>query len=139
MPHRMTRETELAIPSELGYEQVVMASAAAVARRMGFAPDRIDDLKTAVAEACLNAIEHGNQSDVNRTVNVVLSEQADRLVVNVADQGIGRMPSRAPAPGQGSRHRGWGLFLIQNLMDEVEIVPASLSGNRIRMVMRRSR
>ncbi|MGO4214149.1 ATP-binding protein, partial [Terriglobus sp. YAF25] len=52
---------EVTLPSELGFEKVAMSTAASMAQLMGFSPDRIEDLKTAVAEACINAIEHGNQ------------------------------------------------------------------------------
>lgn len=54
---------ELAIPSRLGLERVAIDAAASVAQLMGFSEDRIEDLKTAVDEACLNAIEHGNQQN----------------------------------------------------------------------------
>ena len=54
------RTVELKIPSEPGFEKVAMRLAAEVAERMGFSPERIDDLRTAVSEACLNAIRHGN-------------------------------------------------------------------------------
>lgn len=47
----------------LGVEKVAMSTAASVAGIMGFSADRVEDLKTAVAEACINAIEHGNKLD----------------------------------------------------------------------------
>jgi hypothetical protein len=53
--------TELRLPSRLGFEKVAMNTAASVAQIMGFSDDRVNDLKTAVAEACINAIEHGNR------------------------------------------------------------------------------
>ena len=52
---------EVRLPSRLGYEKVAMSTAAAVAKLMGFRDDRVEDLKTAVAEACINAMEHGNR------------------------------------------------------------------------------
>ncbi len=52
---------EVRLPSRLGYEKVAMSTAAAVAKLMGFREDRVEDLKTAVAEACINAMEHGNR------------------------------------------------------------------------------
>ena len=54
------RIIHLHIPSELGYEKVAMGAARSVAQAMGFSGDRILDLQTAVAEACTNAMEHGN-------------------------------------------------------------------------------
>ena len=72
---------EVRLPSRLGYEKVAMSTAAAVAKLMGFPEDRIEDLKTAVAEACINAIEHGNRLNEKLSVGVVLSSppHADRL------------------------------------------------------------
>jgi serine/threonine-protein kinase RsbW len=56
----------------MGFEKVAMSTAASVAKLMGFREDRIEDLKTAVAEACINAIEHGNRLNEKLSVGVVL-------------------------------------------------------------------
>ena len=61
-----TATVEVRLPSRLGYEKVAMSTAASVAKLMGFREDRIEDLKTAIAEACINAIEHGNRQNENR-------------------------------------------------------------------------
>ncbi len=129
------RSIEVHIPSELGYEKVAMEAAAAAAKRMGFSPDRIADLRTAVAEACINAIEHGNQSDASTKVVVVLTVEPERLEVNVADEGKQPFPPKTPEPGHASGHRGWGMFLIRNLMDEVEVSTEPDGGNQVRMVI----
>ena len=129
------RSVEIHIPSEYGYEKVAMASVAAVARRMGFSADRIDDLKTAVAEACLNALEHGNRLDISTKVVVVMTVQPEGLEVNVTDEGKQPIPERFPQPGDklGERHRG--IFIIQSLMDKVEFSSIPTGGNQIRMVI----
>ncbi|MBN1889116.1 MAG: ATP-binding protein [Thermoflexales bacterium] len=126
---------EIHIPSEYGYEKVAMASAAAVAKRMGFSPDRIDDLKTAVAEACLNALEHGNELDVSTKVMIVMTAQESGLEVHVTDAGKQPMPNTLPQPSDqpGERHRG--IFIIKHLMDEVEFSSMPTGGNQIRMVI----
>jgi len=138
-----TRVIELKIPSEFGYEKIAMKLASAVAARMGFAPDRVQDLKTAVAEACLNAIEHGNQLDASTKVLVLLSVGADRLAIDVKDEGHGSPPTGAfPQPdirrkvsGQESL-RNMGIYIIQNLVDEAGFVEPELgSGNQFRMVI----
>ena len=64
---------EVRLPSRLGFEKVAMATAASVARLKGFSDERIEDLKTAVAEACINAIEHGNHLNENLSVGIILS------------------------------------------------------------------
>ena len=55
MQETKKRRIQLHIPSELGYEKVAMAAAATLATKIGFSQDRIEDLKTAVGEACINA------------------------------------------------------------------------------------
>jgi serine/threonine-protein kinase RsbW len=132
----LKRSIEIRIPSELGYEKVAMEAAATVARQMGFSPDRVQDLKTAVSEACLNAIEHGNQLDVRTRVLVVLTVQPSGLEVNVADSGKELIPIRPPQAGREEDYRGWGMFLIRNLVDEVEVQSEPNVGNQVRMVIR---
>ena len=88
---------EVRLPSRLGYEKVAMSTAASVAKLMGFREDRVEDLKTAVAEACINAIEHGNRLNEGLSVGVVLSVDADSLEVKVIDDGKG-MKSRPVKP-----------------------------------------
>src|SRR5205814_1540467 len=81
-----------------------------------------EDLRTAVAEACMNAIEHGNNSDAGTRVGIRLTAAPDRLQIAVQDGGPG--PGEVPTPDIESRMagktdtRGWGIFLISNLMDE---------------------
>jgi serine/threonine-protein kinase RsbW len=94
---------------------------------MGFRPERIEDLKTAVAEACINAIEHGNRLNEKLSVGVILSAGDDALEVKVIDDGKG-MKTQPPKPdidrkmhGQEDP-RGMGMFLIQALVDEAEWV-----------------
>src|SRR5687768_15560513 len=76
---------ELHIPSRLGWERAAMDLAASVARRMGFPPDRIEDIKTAVSEATTNAIEHGNRGAPEQKVLVLLVPEGERLEIAVHD------------------------------------------------------
>ena len=66
---------KICLPSELGYEKFAMLAVATVAKQMGFEAKRIDDLKTAVAEAVTNAIEHGNQLNAEIRVLVAITLQ----------------------------------------------------------------
>jgi serine/threonine-protein kinase RsbW len=128
------RVVEIYIPSELGYEKIAIAAAATVAQRMGFSPDRIEGLKTAVGEAVTNAIEHGNQSTVEVKVLVELTVQEKALALNVVDQGKQPIPDLPAERDESRSPRGWGLFLIRNFMDEVNIV-AKPGRNEVRMVI----
>jgi len=133
---------EVRLPSRLGYEKVAMSTASAVAKLMGFRADRIEDLKTAVAEACINAIEHGNRLNEKLSVGVVLSAGEDALEVKVIDNGKGmtRQPARPDIDrkmhGQEDP-RGLGMFLIQALVDEAEwVVGSAGKSSYVRLLIR---
>jgi serine/threonine-protein kinase RsbW len=135
MAKKNDKVVEIYIPSELGYEKIPMAAAATVAQRMGFSPDRIEDLKTAISEAVTNAIEHGNQSNVEIKVLVELTIQDNALTLNVVDQGRQPIPAiSGERPDRPGHEGGWGMFLIKQLMDEVAVV-ARPGRNEMRMVI----
>jgi serine/threonine-protein kinase RsbW len=135
------KSIELQLPTRLGFEKVAMNTAESVARMMGFADERIEDLKTAIAEACINAMEHGNKLDETLSVGVVLSMDADKLEVKVHDKGSGPQAHTAAPDIDKKMHeeegaRGMGMFLIESLVDEVEWVSSPRSGSYARMVIR---
>ena len=122
-----TTTVEVRLPTKMGYEKVAMSTASAVAKLMGFPEDRIEDLKTAVAEACINAIEHGNRLNEKLSVGVVLRADNDALEVKVIDDGRGITTQPARPDIDRKMHgeegpRGMGMFLIQALVDEAEWV-----------------
>jgi serine/threonine-protein kinase RsbW len=132
---------ELHIPSRLGYEKIAMNTAASTARMMGFSDERVEDLKTAVAEACINAMEHGNKFDESLSVGIILSMSDDSLEVKVVDtgsgtQGHGTTPDIDRKMHEEEKARGMGMFLIQALVDEAEWVSSPPTGSYARMVIR---
>jgi serine/threonine-protein kinase RsbW len=140
-----TANVEVRMPSRMGFEKVAMSTASSVAKLMGFREDRIEDLKTAVAEACINAIEHGNRLNEKLSVGVVLSASADSLEVKVIDDGKGLKapPGKVIKPDIDRKMhgeedpRGMGMFLIQALVDEAEWVTGSEGkSSYVRLVIR---
>jgi serine/threonine-protein kinase RsbW len=136
---------ELRLPTRLGYEKVAMSTASAMAKLMGLPEDRIEDLKTAVAEACINAIEHGNRLNEKLSVGVVLRADTNALEVKVIDNGTGITGKPAKPDIDRKMHgeedpRGLGMFLIQALVDEAEWVTGS-DGNSsyVRLLIRLDR
>jgi serine/threonine-protein kinase RsbW len=126
----------------MGYEKVAMSTAASLAKLRGFPEDRIEDLKTAVAEACINAIEHGNRMNEKLSIGVVISAGDDELEVKVIDDGKGMNKQMAKPDIDKKMHgeedpRGMGMFLIQALVDEAEWV-AGTNGKSsyVRLVIR---
>ena len=137
-----TTTVEVRLPSRLGFEKVAMSTAASVAKLMGFREERIDDLKTAIAEACINAIEHGNRLNEKLSVGVTLSAGTDALEVKVMDDGKGMKTQPAKPDIDKKMHgeedpRGMGMFLIQALVDEAEwVVGTNGKGSYVRLVIR---
>jgi serine/threonine-protein kinase RsbW len=130
---------ELHIPSVMGYEKIAMETAASTAKRMGFSEDRIEDLKTAVAEACLNAIEHGNKMDTSTKVGITLTMEDSKLQVTVKDEGKGVGEISSPSIGSKiegkDKTRGWGIFLIKSLVNEVKFEVSPEGGNVVKMII----
>ena len=117
---------ELSVPSEPGNERIAMERVAEVVKELGLSEQRLERLKTAVAEATMNAIEHGNRRLPEVPVAIeVLSSGAD-LSVRINDQG-GSLVSDTEVPDLEAKleglqtSRGWGLFLIRNMVDEMHI------------------
>lgn len=136
---------ELSLPSELGYEVIARDAVAAFARRLGLPAERIEDLKTALSEVCINAIEHGNSLRPGLRVQIYCHLEDERLVVEVMDQGVSPFtPKGEPLSivekiaGLGSL-RGMGLLLINQLCDEAGFVAGPNVGNCFRFAFRRQR
>jgi anti-sigma regulatory factor (Ser/Thr protein kinase) len=119
---------EFAIPSQPGNErQAVDQVLAAINGQLELPPRTMERLKTAVAETTMNAIEHGNrfQADLMAEIQVLTSAQA--LIVRITDQGGGKMIPDVQTPNLQAKldglqsPRGWGLFLIKNMVDEMHI------------------
>jgi serine/threonine-protein kinase RsbW len=142
MTESKTTTVEVRLPTRMGYEKVAMSTAASVAKLMGFPEDRIEDLKTAVAEACINAIEHGNRLNEKLSVGVVLRADTDALEVKVLDDGKGISSQPAKPDIDRKMHgeedpRGMGMFLIQALVDEAEWVRgADGNSSYVRLVIK---
>ena len=135
------RTVEVSLPSRLGYERIAMDCSASFAKMVGFAPERIEDLKTAVAEACINAIEHGNKGHPDTRVLVTMNFKDDRFSVSVKDGGDGIL--RLPRDRTVMRTieklqppKGLGTFLIKQLVDEVEFNHMTKDGHAVKMVIK---
>lgn len=124
------KTVRITIPSVLGFEKLVVKAVSEIAGGAGIGPDRVEDLSTAVGEVCINAIEHGNRGLNEAAVVVTVSCLADGLSIEVRD--FGRREFRADAgmekPSLDDRiegkagARGWGLYLIRQLVDELEFL-----------------
>jgi len=114
---------ELKLPIIANMELVAVQTAEVVARHMDLSEDKAAEISMALIEACINAFEH-SQAQNNVFIHFILEENS--LVIKVIDQGIGFDKAKVEIPaienklGTEERKRGWGLQLIQELMDSVE-------------------
>jgi serine phosphatase RsbU (regulator of sigma subunit)/CHASE1-domain containing sensor protein/anti-sigma regulatory factor (Ser/Thr protein kinase) len=116
------------LPNALGNEHLAMEKVAGVVEGLGLPERRLERLKTAVGEATMNAMEHGNRYDPDIPVNIQVCLAKQRLLVRIIDRGGGPAPNpTAEAPDieaklEGTQTpRGWGLFLIERLVDDVRV------------------
>jgi len=127
------------VPSELGNEREVMDRVASIVGE-ALPPSRLDALRTAVSETAMNAIEHGNRAQADLDVAVTVRRTPETVTVDVGDFGRGRRTPRE-TPDLDLKlaglqtPRGWGLFLVEELVDRVE---EFADGDRhiVRLVMR---
>jgi anti-sigma regulatory factor (Ser/Thr protein kinase) len=88
---------------------------------------RLERLKTAVAEATMNAMEHGNHYQADKPVLIVVDVSTSQLKVEITDYGGGNELPEPETPDLEAKldglqsPRGWGLFLIKNLVDEMRV------------------
>ena len=141
----VSREVKLTLPMLPDMEIAASKTASAIAEFMEMSPDRVDEVRMAVVEACINSIEHSASPDgkVHLTFVVVEEGDAEKLQITVRDNGVGFSPSELREPKieeklKAARKRGWGLKIISGLMDEVDL-QSSPQGTTVVMCKYRDR
>ncbi len=137
------RLVRVILPNMIGYERIAMASSASFAKMFGFSAERIEDLKTVVAEAAINAMQHGNKGRPDAEVVVTIFYKDNAIHVTVSDQGDG-IKKILPKPDIDRIMNnldppvGFGVFLIQELADAVEFNMNTNQGHGIMMVVKKN-
>lgn len=128
-PRDGTRRTlaELSVPSEPGNERRAMEEVAGTVEGLGLPGRTLERLKTAVAEATMNAMEHGNRYREEAPVLIEVSATDAELSVKITDEGTGPAAFDPQTPDLEAKldgaqtPRGWGLFLIKSMVDEMNV------------------
>ena len=120
--------TRFSIPGEEGNERLAMDRVAAAVADLGISPARLERLKTAVSEATMNAIEYGSQGRADVPVDLEVEATPEAVIVRITDRALsGAVPDDAETPdidlklAGAQKARGWGLFLIQNMVDSMDV------------------
>lgn len=135
-----SREVSMTIPVAPEMEIVATAQAAALGEYIAMSRDKIDEVRLALVEACINAFEHADCRDEQLHLTFRLGQEPkgrEWLEVEVMDKGRGFDQARVEEPSMektfaSHRKRGWGLQIIKSLMDDVDITSGEW-GTRIRM------
>jgi serine phosphatase RsbU (regulator of sigma subunit)/anti-sigma regulatory factor (Ser/Thr protein kinase) len=132
---------ELSLPSAPGNEREAIAAVERAVADLALPGSRLERLKTAVGEATMNAMEHGNEYRADRPVLVRVLHGDGRLRVQVSDHGKGGRLAPAESPDLEAKlegrqkPRGWGLFLIQKMVDEAHETSRE-DGHTLELVLR---
>lgn len=108
-------------------EREAMEKVAEAITGLGLPADRLERLKTAVAEATMNAMEHGNKYDPDKPVEIEVRAERNRVIVAITDEGGEMAHPQTEAPDLDAKleglqsPRGWGLFLIKSMVDEMRV------------------
>tara|TARA_B100000586_G_scaffold176060_1_gene128724 strand:- start:54 stop:473 length:420 start_codon:yes stop_codon:yes gene_type:complete len=123
MSRKPPPKVELTIPIIHDMELAATKTAEVVARHMGLDEEKSAEISMALIEATINAFEHSNSNTGNVEIHFVI--QGDTLLITVTDKGKGFDKSKVKIPKIEEKlssdfKRGWGLQLIQELMDTVK-------------------
>ena len=125
----------LTIPMMPNMELTAITVAESLGVFIGLDTDKIDEVKMALIEACINAFEHSNSKERRINLNFQISDEG--MVISISDGGEGfdieEALERIALKRNKGEKRGWGLTLMSELMDEVE-VDSTEAGTVVKMI-----
>lgn len=124
-------EYEIIVPMGDETELIAAHAVEEIARRHHFNPKAINQIKTALVEACINATQHSHSPD--RKIYQKFTVEDDKIVIVISNRGLCLSDKKAREIKTDEGRRGWGLKLMQNLMDEVKFEQVD-EGTRISMI-----
>jgi serine phosphatase RsbU (regulator of sigma subunit)/anti-sigma regulatory factor (Ser/Thr protein kinase) len=133
---------EFDIPSQPGNERSASEKALEILGSFNLDEAVNNRLQTAVAEATMNAMEHGNQYQEDLPVRIKVMSSTAQIAIRVHDFGAGMPQAEMVVPDLDSKlageqsPRGWGLFLIKNMVDEMNILQGE-QGQIIELIVNR--
>jgi len=118
------------INSNPEYVSIIRLTTSGIANKVGFSIEDIEDIKVAVSEACTNAIKHSEDSKITLMFTII----GNGLQIDIKDKGKGYDMQSIPKPNLNEpKESGLGLFIIDALMDDVEIKSEDNQGTSIKM------
>jgi serine phosphatase RsbU (regulator of sigma subunit)/anti-sigma regulatory factor (Ser/Thr protein kinase) len=115
------------VASAVGNERSVITRVTTAVSPLEIPERRLERLKTAVGEAAMNAMEHGNHYQADMPIEVEVLASSTNVAVRISDQGGAPANFDPETPDLEAKlageqsPRGWGLYLIKNLVDEMRV------------------
>ncbi len=126
------RAVVLTIPAKPEYITLCRLALVGLSRLRPFPDETLADLKLALTEACSNSVRHAYAGGEGY-VDIRYELHADRLVIEVADDGEGFDPQEAGGGGDELSEGGLGIAIIRAIADELDIGPRDGGrGSRLR-------
>lgn len=140
-PEPMAESSNLRLPARADSEIIAALMAEKVAIRADFGASAAGQVKTAVLEGVLNAIEHSPNPE--KMIDLEFRVTREALEILIENEGRGFDPQSVPEPDaraklSAANKRGWGIMLMKKFMDEVGYEPCE-RGTRLRLIKRRAR
>jgi serine/threonine-protein kinase RsbW len=130
-----SRTIKLTIPAKPEYITLGRLALTGLARLRPVSDETLGDLKLALTEACSNSVRHAYRDGRDGLVEIRYELHADRLVVEVADDGEGFDPGELEQNGDDELSEGGlGIAIIRALADELELGARDGQGSRLRFV-----
>ena len=137
MSDQVKHEVTLIIPMYPNMELAAAQTAYTLAQLMDFEEKHVEEIQLAIIETCINAFEHSKSKDQQVFIKFIMGD--DELELKITDHGLGFRMDQVDlskikkSDGKGMRKRGWGLEIIRNMMDKVEI-ESTKNGTTITMI-----
>ena len=97
----------------------------------------VADMLAAVTEVCTNVVKHGYKADNVGEIELEVVVSSDTIEITITDAAPSFVPeAEALLPKHRLAEGGYGMFLVQSLMDEVTYASLGETGNRVRLVKR---
>lgn len=128
---------EIKIPADMRYVSLVRRGIRSLAESAGFSCEDVADIMLAVSEAVTNSVEHGSPEPDRCGVLVKCSAFAERMVVEIEDEGDACSLPECTSLNDCACERGRGILMMRELMDECEDSRTE-RGMRVRMAKQKS-
>ena len=118
---------DLSIPMLPDMELTAITVAESLGVFIGLDTNKIDEVKMALIEACINAFEHSKSPERRIDLNFQITDRGMTISINDGGDGfdLDEAKERIAEKRNKGQKRGWGLTLMSELMDEVEVDTSS--------------